>query len=148
MADKTCPQCGEAVAETKAFCPSCGHAFVEEEKRTDASAYDKADHTMQMGQTMYNNMLSDMGLNVKKPEPERRVEVLKPATGTVQVLQPITPAASPAAPVQSTITNEPEKKSNSKIWLVTALVAVGLLLILIVAIVLVGLYLYFRAGRL
>jgi len=147
MADKTCPQCGETVAETKAFCPSCGHAFVDEQQRTDASAYEKADHTMQMGQTMYNNMLSGMGLNVNKAEPEKRVEVLNPATGTVQVLQPIgqAPAVSGTVPAQQP---QAEKKSNAKIWIITGLVAVALLLIFVVAIVLIALYLYYRAGKL
>src|SRR5689334_12680072 len=111
MADKNCPQCGETVAETKAFCPSCGHAFVDEQQRTDASAYEKADHTMQMGQTMYNEMLSDMGLNVKQPVPDKRVEVLKPAPGNVQVLQPIAPALTPK-PAEPLLHQEPEKKSN------------------------------------
>jgi len=147
MADKNCPQCGETVAESKAFCPSCGHAFVDEQQRTDASAYEKADHTMQMGQTMYNDMLSDMGLNVKQPAPEKRVEVLRPAAGNVQVLQPIAPAPTPT-PAEPSIHQEPEKKSNAKIWIITAVVAAALLLILIAFVVLVGLYLYFRAGKL
>jgi len=146
MADKTCPKCGEAVGETKAFCPACGHAFVDEAKRTDASAYDKADHTMQMGQTMYNAMLSDMGLNVKK-EPEKRVEVLKPVgVQPAQVLQPVAgtqsvPAPKPAAAPQ------PPKKSNKKIWIITIVIAVLLLLIFAAAVIGVGLYLYFYSGR-
>jgi len=149
MADKTCPKCGEAVGETKAFCPACGHAFVDEDKRTDASAYDKADHTMQMGQTMYNAMLSDMGLNVKK-EPEKRVEVLKPVgVQPAQVLQPVAgtqptrPQASPPPEPEPPIAN----KSNKKIWIITIVIAVLLLLIFAAAIIGVGLYLYFYSGR-
>src|ERR1043165_5404347 len=129
MPDKECPQCHEAVDEAKAFCPACGHAFVDEQTRTDTSAYESADHTMQMGQTMYNSMLSDMGLNVKKEPkgtpladaaagtPEKRVEVLKPAAQPIPVAPP-TPQP-----------HEPEKKSNSRIWLVTLIVAIALLLI-------------------
>lgn len=147
MADKTCPQCSETVGEAKAFCPSCGHSFEDEARRTDASAYDKADSTVQLGQTMYNNLLSDMGLNVAK-EPEKRVETLKPVSTGVQVLQPLTPVSQPAAAVPSAAAPaEPEKKSNSKVWLITIITAVALLLIFLVAVVLVGLYLYFRSGR-
>jgi hypothetical protein len=147
MPDKTCPQCGETVGEVKAFCPSCGHAFVDEEKRADASKYEQADHTMQMGQTMYNAMLSDMGLNVKK-EPEKRVEVLKPvAVQPAQVLQPV--AGTQAAPTrpQPAQAPPPEKKSNKKIWIITIVIALVLLLILAAAVILVGLYLYFYSGR-
>ena len=54
------------VDEAKAFCPGCGHAFVEEEKRSQTS-FEKLDHTVEFGKTMYNQMLSDMGLNISKP---------------------------------------------------------------------------------
>ena len=146
MADKTCPKCDEAVGETKAFCPACGHAFVDEAKRTDASAYDKADHTMQMGQTMYNAMLSDMGLNVKK-EPEKRVEVLKPVgVQPAQVLQPVAGTQSVPAPKPAPAP-QPPKKSNKKIWIITIVIAVLLLLIFAAAVIGVGLYLYFYSGR-
>jgi hypothetical protein len=149
MAEKTCPQCSETVDEAKAFCPACGHSFVTEEKRTDASAYDKADHTMQMGQTMYNSMLSDMGLNIRK-EPEKRVEVLKPVgVQPAQVLQPV--AGTQPTPPQPPPTAVPEppvaKKSNKKIWIITILIAVLLLLIFAAAVIGVGLYLYFYSGR-
>src|SRR5438270_13395379 len=115
MPDKTCPQCSEQVDEAKAFCPACGNAFVEEEKRTDTSAYEKMDHTVQMGQTMYNAMLSDMGLNVKK-EPEKRVEVLKPVgVKPARVLQPVAgtepiPVSAPPAASQPLV----DKTSSSK----------------------------------
>lgn len=140
MAVRECPKCGEQVDEAKAYCPACGHAFVAEEQRGDASAYEKMDSTVQMGQTLYNSMLSDMGLNVKKPsESERKVEILKPAAAqTAQVLRPIggsTPVADPSE----------EKKSNSRLWLVTIVIAALLLLLLVGAVAAVGLYLYFRA---
>ena len=144
MAEKTCPQCGETVEEAKAFCPACGNAFVAEEQRTDTSAYEQADHTMQMGQTMYNNMLSDMGLNIKKLEPEKRVEVLKPvAVQPAQVLQPVASTRQAAQPPPQ----EPAKDSGAKVWIITLVVAIVLLLVLLAAVVGVGLYLYFRAGR-
>ncbi len=148
MPEKFCPKCGERSDEAKAFCQACGHAFVEEEQRTDRSAYEQADNTMQMGQTMYNAMLSDMGLNLKRSEPEKRVEVLKPvAVQAPQVLHPVAGTA-PVPPAASAHRDEPrvENKSDNKFWLITIIVALGLLVILLAAVLLVGLYLYFRAG--
>jgi predicted amidophosphoribosyltransferase len=148
MADKFCPQCGEKVDEAKAFCPACGHAFVEEEKRTDASAYEQADHTMQMGQTMYNSMLSDMGLNLKK-EPEKRVEVLKPvAVQPAQALQPVAGTQPAPTPAQAAEPRRAEKKSRKKMWIVTIVVAVSLLLIFAAAVIGIGAYLYWKGYRL
>ncbi|HTH51638.1 MAG TPA: hypothetical protein VL501_06880 [Pyrinomonadaceae bacterium] len=144
MPQKQCPQCPELVDEAKAFCPACGHSFVDEERRTNASAYEKMDSTVQMGNTMYNAMLSDMGLNVKKqPEAERRVEVLKPvAVQSAQVLQPAAPRATP----ESTATSEAtQQKSSKKFWIITIAVAAVLLLLFVAAVAAVGLYLYFRA---
>ena len=68
------------VEEAKAFCPGCGNAIVEEKKRASVSEFDKLDHTVQLGQTMYNQMLSDMGLSpLKKPGREdKRIEPEKP----------------------------------------------------------------------
>ena len=152
MADKTCPQCGENVDEAKAFCPACGHAFVDEQQRADASKYDQADHTMQMGQTMYNSMLSDMGLNLKK-EPEKRVEVLKPvAVQPAQPLQPVAgtvhrPQPQPQAPPQQAQPAPVQKKSKKKFWIITIVIAVLLLLIFAAAVIAVALYLYFKSGR-
>jgi uncharacterized Zn finger protein (UPF0148 family) len=144
MAEKHCPQCGEGVDEAKAFCPACGHAFVNEEQRTDSSAYEKMDSTVQMGNTMYNAMLSDMGLNLKKqPEGDKRVEVLKPvAVQPAQVLTPIAPARPPSDPGTA---DAVEKKSNKKIWVITIVVAAVLVLLFLAAVALVVLYLYFRA---
>jgi uncharacterized membrane protein YvbJ len=142
MPHKACPKCGETVEEAKAFCPACGHSFVEEQQRTGANRYDQADHTMQMGQTMYNSMLSDMGLNLKK-DPEKRIEVLKPAV-QAQELRPVseTPAARPPA-----MQEERAKKSNKKVWVITISVAVVLLLIFAVAVIAIALYLYYSSGR-
>lgn len=148
MADKFCPQCGEKVDEAKAFCPACGHAFVAEEKRTDTSAYEQADHTMQMGQTMYNSMLSDMGLNLKK-EPEKRIEVLKPvAVQPAQTLQPVVGTQPAPTPTPEIGPPPAEKKSRKKIWIVTIVVAVLLLLIFAAAVIGVGAYLYWKGYRL
>jgi hypothetical protein len=61
---RACEECQEMADDAKAFCPSCGHAFVKEQKREQPSEFQNMDGTMQLGQTMYNQMLSDMGLNL------------------------------------------------------------------------------------
>ena len=97
MASKQCDKCGEMVDETKAFCPACGNALVEEERRQKASEYDKLDSTVQFGQTMYDQMLSDMGLNISKSPniEEKRVEIIAPVTPSVK--QPEMPPAETAS---------------------------------------------------
>jgi len=67
------------VDEAKAFCPGCGNALVEEEG-PKTTAFQKLDHTVQFGQTMYTQMLEDMGLNISEASApkEARVEVIKP----------------------------------------------------------------------
>src|SRR5580765_8207492 len=91
MGQKQCDKCGEMVDEAKAYCPGCGNAFVEEKKRQEASQYERMDPTVQLGQTMYDQMLSDMGLNIAKaPEiVEKRIEIIAPvATAAKPQLAP------------------------------------------------------------
>ena len=130
MALRQCDKCSEMVDEAKAFCPGCGHAFVEEETRKMASNFDTMDSTVQLGQTMYNQMLSDMGLNTAKAPnpnpPEKRVEVLAP------VAVPAKP------PVKSP--DKPQPSGNRK-WLILTGVAVGFLLLAALAIV-AGIFIY------
>jgi uncharacterized membrane protein YvbJ len=139
MGQKSCEKCGELVDEAKAFCPACGNSFVEEEQRGQASAFEKMDNTVQMGQTMYGKMLSDMGLNISKapdaaPQPEKRVEVVAPIATNVA------PAAHPA-PNERTQTDQSAKK-NYLIWIIIGAAAlVVLLAILVVVIAVVFFYL-------
>lgn len=156
MATKQCGNCSEMVDEAKAFCPGCGDAFVDEEQRENVSDFDKLDSTVQLGQTMYNQMLSDMGLNISKTAPpaavpddeaktkisENRVEkvvsepVQKRTEAVAQVqrrIEVIAPAATATVPVAMAPTRE---KSNAKWYflggallvLVVALIAAALLL--------------------
>jgi hypothetical protein len=105
------------VDEAKAFCPGCGQALVDEKIRETRSNFDTADHTMQLGQTMYNQMLSDMGLNISKaPDPvEKRIEVIAPV---------------PTAPKPTVAT----KTAGSKTWIIVGVLLVVFLLALAVII--------------
>ena len=147
MGVKQCAECSETVDEAKAFCPSCGHAFVDEQTRSEPSKFEKMDSTMQFGQTMYNQMLSDMGLNLKaSPPPKATVQSLKPV---VESIKPI--AAAPVTdPAAATVRMEPipptqeDPKSRRKL-IIISLIAAFLLLLLVVA-VLIALAIWWRFG--
>ena len=129
MGQKQCEKCGETVDEAKAFCPECGHAFVEEKQRTSVSDFEKVNPTVQLGATMFNQMLSDMGLNIsKEPDPrDKRVEVIAPAVRPA-VAEP------PKAPTRSGRTK----------WIIAGVV-VGLILFILAALIIVAAFiLYFR----
>jgi hypothetical protein len=90
MALRQCDQCSEMVDEAKAFCPGCGSAFVNEE-RAEKTSFQKLDNTVQFGQTMYNQMLEDMGLNISDVQQtgEKRVETITPLEQKEPVSQPL-----------------------------------------------------------
>jgi len=90
MAVNPCGKCGEMVDEAKAFCPGCGHSFVDEKQRTTVSDFDQSKHTVQLGETMFNQMLSEMGLNISKA-PDRTEK-------SAEVVTPLAPAAQASAP--------------------------------------------------
>jgi hypothetical protein len=91
MGEKLCSKCGEMVDDAKAFCPGCGNPIVEEKKRTSVSEFDQLDHTVRLGDTMYNQLLSDMGLTAPK---QRNVgaKVIEPVE-----VSPKTPESFPGA---------------------------------------------------
>lgn len=134
MALKECDKCSEMVDEAKAFCPGCGQAFVEEQVRTEASNFDTMDSTVQLGQTMYNQMLSDMGLNTSKAPnaPEKEVEVIVP-------LAPLAPAGKPAAKAPE----KPEPASYRK-WIILAVALVVLFFLVILVLGIAGFIFYYR----
>ena len=129
MGQKQCPKCGEMVDEAKAFCPGCGHAFVDEKKRTSVSDFDRSNPTVQLDNSMFNQMLSDMGLSIpKEPVGEKpRVEV-------------ISPVATKPAP-----TKAPEPtRSKYRNWIIAGVVVGVMLLILAALIIVAAFILYFR----
>ena len=137
MGQKQCAKCGETVDEAKAFCPECGSAFDEEKKRTSVSDFDKSNPTVQLGATMFNQMLSDMGLSISKdpnPSEKNRVEV-------------IAPTAKPAVTESSEPKNvpQPEPRSGKRAWTIILGVLVAILAVaLAVIVVAAALLLYFR----
>lgn len=133
MGFKQCDKCSEMVDDAKAFCPGCGHAFVEEETRQEASNFEKMDNTVQFGQSMYNQMLSDMGLNITKvPRPAaKRIEVLAPVAAAVKPPENKPPVNKPA---------EAKPAGNLK-WLIAGgVLAVVVFLFFLAAAVLIFVY--------
>ena len=142
MGLRQCDKCSEMVDEAKAFCPNCGHAFVEEQTRTEPSDFESMDGTMQLGNTMYNQMLSDMGLNISAAPDKLAEVVMQPAAQPVvqqpvsqpplhQVIQPavqqvIQPAVQPA---------KPSRSSKTK-WFIIGGIAILLLFIAAIVILL------------
>ena len=138
MGEKQCGKCGEMVDAAKAFCPGCGNSFVEEKERTSVSDFDLSDKTVRLGDTMYNQMLSDMGLSISK-QPERdenkRVEAIAPAA-------PTPPAAIRAEQrVEPPRAIAPERRSTI-IWVAAIVVLAATAIVAVV--VAVAAILYFR----
>src|SRR5688572_19602149 len=103
MGEKQCGKCGEMVDEAKAFCPGCGNAFVEERQRTTVSNFDLSDHTVRLGDSMYNQMLSEMGLSISKTpnRDETRNEAIERAVSPTPTSRPERhPEPSPATPAK------------------------------------------------
>ena len=130
MGLRQCEKCSEMVDEAKAFCPGCGHAFVEEQKRQKASEFEKQDNTVQLGQTMYNQMLSDLGLNLSKSGvPEKRIEVIAPVATepTARSVQPAVAPVQEASPTASSASPNEVKKPGLAKWIVIGIVGFILL---------------------
>jgi predicted amidophosphoribosyltransferase len=119
MGSKTCSRCGEQVDDAKAFCLGCGEAFVEEEKRTTVSEFDGSEKTVQLGQTMYNQLMSDMGL-----QKSRESVKIDPIVAETRA----DPAVNQPKPAATT------KKPSYVIWLIIGgVVLLGLTLLIILA---------------
>ena len=131
MSSKQCEKCGEPVDEAKAFCPGCGHAFVDERERLVASEFDTLGGTIQFGQTMYNSLLSDMGLNISEaPDPVNKAAV----------------TVNAAPPQIETPENIAETISSGRKWLLIA-IGVFIFLILVVLTAATLIFLYYYLGR-
>ena len=139
MAQKLCDKCGETVDEAKAFCPGCGNAFVDEEKRQDVSEFDRLDSTVQLGKTMYGQMLSDMGLNISKaPDAdEKRVEVIAPLPTNAAPAANVTPPPEQQA--------APPAKKSYLVWIIVGAFLLLFLLILLISIA--GVIFYYYGNR-
>ena len=137
MAEKQCGKCGEMVDEAKAFCPGCGHSFVDEKQRTTRSDFDLSESTIRLGDTMYNQMLSEMGLNISRQpnrdeKSEKIVEPLAPAPTVQSGGRKEQPSPAPAA------------KRTKIVWLVVVVLAVIVFAIAVMLATLAGLYFYNR----
>lgn len=137
MGLKKCDKCSEMVDEAKAFCPACGNAFVEEQQRSVSTNFEEMDMTVQLGQTMYNQMLSDMGLNVSKAPDVQEKVVEVAAVAPAAPPQPVAPPArvQPVGPASA-------KSSNKWIWIIVGVIAAFILLGIVIVVVAAGVAFY------
>jgi hypothetical protein len=66
MSLRQCIKCNEMVDEAKAFCPGCGHAVVSEDQSLEMSLFDLSSKTAQYDEGLFEELLSDMGLDISK----------------------------------------------------------------------------------
>lgn len=149
---RQCDKCGESVAEAKAFCPGCG-ASMDEEAEGVKPEGENLDGTMQFGQTMYNRLISEMGLDLaatpsaeKAPEPpvvaapviQKAPEPVRPSAEQIVLKPAARPAAQATVLKPAVAAKQPEpaavepKKSNLWKWLIGLAVVLVLLALLIV----------------
>ena len=137
MAEKQCGKCGEMVDEAKAFCPGCGHSFVDEKQRETVSDFDQSKRTVQLGETMFNQMLSEMGLNISKPPntDDKRTEVVAP----------LAPSGGPSIErKEKPVPAPPPKPKTKTIWIVVIVLAALVFAMFVMLITLAGLFFYYR----
>ncbi len=151
MSERQCEKCGTTVAAAKAFCPECGNAFVDEEQREETSEFKMTDGTMQFSQTMYDQMLSDMGLNISKSSESLTKEVAPVLEQMQQAAPPPTSATPTKAPAPKTTTLKPAAapaaapaKKKTRMWLVIG----GLVIILWLLVVILVIAFYLLQRRL
>ena len=127
------------VDEAKAFCPGCGNALVAEEG-PKTTAFQKLDHTVQFGQTMYNQMLEDMGLNISETAApnEKRVEVVKPIV-TATAVPPLPAGVGAAVKPLGKIVDKPRVSGNLIMYILG-----GLAVIILFPIAVLSAIIFFR----
>ena len=147
MGLRQCNKCSEMVDEAKAFCPGCGNAFVEEESR-EATTFEKLDHTVEFGQTMYSQMLEDMGLKISDAPDlaEKRVEMITSIKKEITVSPVKTTESSTAKPAEN-IPDPPKSTLNLKLYIFGGLSVLVLLVIAVASAIMVILDIWSRLLR-
>lgn len=143
MSTKQCDNCGETVDGAKAFCPACGNSFIAEDARQSVSEFDRSAGTVQFGQTLFNEMLSDMGLNISEAptKPQKSVEKLEPEKIPESVVPPISQKRTESVP-------PPQPARSRRKWIIAAAVTFMFLILFAAIALIVGVYLYLRWDQL
>jgi len=134
VATTNCKNCGETADSAKAFCPACGDALVAEDVRESASEFDASARTVQFGSTIYNQLLSEMGLNISESpnKPALHPEPLAPAAPVPERKD---------TPVQAT-------RSTRRRWLLIGILAFVFLTVVGAVLLAAGIFLYLRWDQL
>jgi hypothetical protein len=128
MSLKKCEKCGEDVDIAKAFCPECGNPFVDEEKRQEATEFEKHAGTMVFSKSAYNMMLGKMDLDTSRSPEEEKQE------------NPVQNPANNFPPQNKT--PDQNKKSGMVKWIIIGAIA-ALIFFFVIAVILVALFIYF-----
>jgi hypothetical protein len=134
MSTEQCQNCSEVVDAAKAFCPSCGSSFVAEETREKASEFEASAGTVQYSSSMFNELLSDMDLNISGAPN-------KPEKTSGQTLSPV----APASVLENTSTGL--KTGSRKRWFIIGGIALGLTVFLAVFLAVAAVLLYLNFDR-
>lgn len=128
MSLKKCEKCGEDVDVAKAFCPECGNPFVQEEKRQEATEFEKQAGTVAFSNSVFNMMLGKMDLDTSRvPEEEKRQNAVQNPANNFQP-QKATP--------------DRNKKPGIVKWVIIGAIA-AMFFIIATAVILIAVYIYF-----
>lgn len=128
MSLKKCEKCGEDVDVAKAFCPECGNPFVHEEKRQEATEFDKYAGTVALSKSAFNMMLGKMDLDTSRsPEEEKQQN-------------PVENTANDFPPQNKT--PDQNKKSGITKWIIIGAIA-AVIFFFVIAVILIAVFIYF-----
>lgn len=128
MSLKNCEKCGEDVDDAKAFCPECGNPFVYEEKRQEATEFDKYAGTVALSNSDFYKLLGKLGLDTSRsPEEEKQKSPVQNSTNNFQPQKEI--------PDQN-------KKSGIIKWIVIGAIF-AMIFFFIIAVILIAVFFYF-----
>jgi t-SNARE complex subunit (syntaxin) len=125
------------VDEAKAFCPGCGHSFVDEKQRETYRTSISRNRTVQLGETMFNQMLSEMGLSIsRQPNRDENRE---------NVVEPLAPASTaPSVERKEQTLPAPEAKRKKILWIVAIVLAAVVFAIVVMLATVAGLVFFYR----
>jgi hypothetical protein len=141
MGLRQCNECEEMVDEARAFCQACGSPLVAEAQRRESSPFERTSETVQFDSSMFNAILTDMGLDLSAP-PNPRNEIGETVTPLIRTE---TPTTAQPRPLVQTVVPSPQNKlgkadapANTTLkWLVWA--ALGFVLVFLVGLVIAAL---------
>jgi hypothetical protein len=148
MGSRQCNECKEMVDEARAFCQGCGNPLVVEVERTESSSFERSTATVQFGQTLFGEILSDLGLDISKAPQQEETPAPVAMPVRTQVVAPVATVrpvqTRPESPKPSGAGANPSGSSKVMWWILGVL---GGVLLLLVALFVGGALFYFLWAR-